>query len=114
MAETLRLEMQPFGVRVLCIVVGAVETMINTHFDELTLPQNSLYKPAEQKFIALAKGYNPFPKMPAEEFAKNAIKDILGSSKGRVWHGSAVGLLKTLSGWAPQSLTVRSLRSVCR
>ena len=46
--------------------------------------------------------------MPAEEFAKNAMKDILGSSKGRVWHGSAVGLLKTLSGWAPQSLTVES------
>ena len=112
MAETLRLEMHPFGVRVLCIVVGAVETNINAHFDDLTLPQNSLYKPAEQKFKALAKGYNPFSKMPAEDFVKYSMKDILGGSKGRIWHGSAVGLLKILSGWAPQRLTVCHLQAI--
>lgn len=46
-AETLRLELQPFGVGVLCVVTGAVQTNGQTYFEDWKLPEDSLYRPIE-------------------------------------------------------------------
>lgn len=44
LAEMLRLELAPFGVGVLSIITGAVQSLGQTYFDDLRLPDNSIYK----------------------------------------------------------------------
>lgn len=46
-AETMRLELKPFGVDVLSVVTGAVKSQGQTYFGDFALPENSLYKPIE-------------------------------------------------------------------
>lgn len=43
-SETLRLELKPFRVRVLAVVTGAVQSNGQTYFEDLELPEGSLYK----------------------------------------------------------------------
>ena len=39
--------MEPFGVKVLAVVTGAVETNGQSYFKDWKLPENSLFKPIE-------------------------------------------------------------------
>ncbi|KAF3070403.1 NADPH-dependent 1-acyldihydroxyacetone phosphate reductase [Daldinia childiae] len=53
-AETLRLELAPFGVDVLEIVTGAVKTLGQTYFGDFQLPAESLYKGIEDTIAGRA------------------------------------------------------------
>lgn len=74
-AGTLRLEMRPFGVKVLNFVTGGVKTDIA---DTRPLPESSLYNVPEMKAALverqqMAARNNP---MPAAEYARRVVNDF--------------------------------------
>lgn len=94
-AATLRLEMKPFGVRVVNIVTGGVKTAIQ---DSRPLPAGSLYELPEMADAfklrqTMARDNNP---MPAEKYAYRVANDFEGvTTWGRLdfYRGAKASLL---------------------
>lgn len=87
-AETLRLELAPFGVDVLEIVTGAVETRGQTYFGDFKLPEKSLYKSIEDVIASRAQGNDGLPRMKAAEYAAAVADQIKSRTTGRFWYGN--------------------------
>ncbi|KAI0186877.1 hypothetical protein EV127DRAFT_455358 [Xylaria flabelliformis] len=116
-AETLRLEMAPFGVNVLEIVTGAVKSMGQTYFGDFKLPQESaphyvgmltscrLYKSIEPIIAGRAQGNDGLPRMDTLEYAKAVVHEIMERTPGRVWYGGFADRVKmsTTATSVPQS-----------
>ncbi|KAI1761657.1 putative hydroxybutyrate dehydrogenase [Hypoxylon sp. FL1150] len=79
-AETLRLELAPFGVDALEVVTGAVKTLGQTYFGDLKLPAESLYKSIEDTFVSRAQGNDQLPRMD--------------TITGRLWYGNNAEMVK--------------------
>ncbi|KAF5871215.1 putative nadph-dependent 1-acyldihydroxyacetone phosphate reductase protein [Botrytis fragariae] len=78
LSETLRLELQPFGVHVPSIVTGAVQTNGQTYFEDWKLPQESLYKPIESIIHKRARGGDVVLRTNTMEYAEQVVKSIVG------------------------------------
>ncbi|KAI1170515.1 putative short-chain dehydrogenase/reductase [Nemania sp. FL0916] len=89
LSETMRVEMDPLGVRVVTAVVGAVDTNFfkNELIQPFQLPENSYYKPIE-KFLDGQRGgkYVP-PRENVDITARNIVNDVLGGANGCIWRG---------------------------
>lgn len=94
MAETLRVELAPFGVKVLSVVSGALSTMGQTHFDNWKLPVGSLYAPVEDTIRDRARGQEGAPRMEPEIYAKRVVSEIIANRKGKFWYGASAGVVK--------------------
>ncbi|KAI0860521.1 hypothetical protein F4860DRAFT_524921 [Xylaria cubensis] len=103
-AETLRLEMAPFGVNVLEVVTGAVKSMGQTYFGDFKLPQQ-LYKSIEPIIAGRAQGNDALPRMDTLEYAKAVVHEIMERTPGRVWYGGFADRVKmsTTATSVPQS-----------
>ena len=103
--ETLRLELAPFGVRVLTLVTGSVVTAFVDNNHAESLPQNSKYYPAKAQFEAKAqlKGQ---PRSNVQEYVKQVVDDVLGGKTGKTFRGSQAGLAAIASRWFPAWLVV--------
>ena len=88
MAETLRLELAPFGVGVLSVVTGAVKSQGQTYFGDLELPPHSLYKSIQGTVVSRAQGNDGVPRMDTSEYASAVVDDIVNRKTGRVWYGT--------------------------
>ncbi|CAG9988893.1 unnamed protein product [Clonostachys byssicola] len=86
-ADTLRLELAPFGVDVLEVVTGAVKSRGQTYFGDFKLPENSLYKKIEPTIANRAQGGDGMPRMDTEEYAAAVSEQILKRITGRFWCG---------------------------
>lgn len=86
-AETLRLELAPFGVDVLEVVTGAVKTRGQTYFGDFKLPEQSLYKAIEPVIASRAQGKDQLPRMETAEYATAVADKIISRTTGRFWHG---------------------------
>ncbi|KAK1143258.1 hypothetical protein N8T08_006958 [Aspergillus melleus] len=86
-AETLRLELQPFNIRVLSIVTGAVKTLGQTYFGDFKLPEDSLYKAIEGTVAARARGEDGHARMGLMSYAEEVVSAIVGGKSGKVWCG---------------------------
>ncbi|KAI1418399.1 NAD(P)-binding protein [Hypoxylon sp. FL1857] len=104
MAETLRLELAPFDVKVLSVVTGALKTMGQTHFDDWKLPEGSLYVPLESTIHSRARGQEGAPRMEAKDYAKRVVSEIIKGKTGKFWYGASVGAVKFGTTWLPTSL----------
>ncbi|KAK6194187.1 hypothetical protein LQW54_011690 [Pestalotiopsis sp. IQ-011] len=106
-ADTLRLELAPFGVDVLEVVTGAVKTNGQTYFGDLELPPQSLYKPVEDIFVKRAQGQGDgLERMDTAEYATAVVDAIAKRTTGRFWYGinaEAVRMSTTATA-VPQSL----------
>ncbi|KAJ6021162.1 hypothetical protein N7540_006666 [Penicillium herquei] len=76
MADTLRLELIPFHVKVLCIITGAVATQGQTYFGDFKLPETSPYKPIEGKIAFLAQGQDGTERMPLLDYSSQVVAQI--------------------------------------
>jgi len=89
-SETLRLEMAPFGVKVVSVVTGAVATNIMTNTSpNYQPPPDSLFKRAFKEINERATGEDVKSKMDPTEFASKVVRDILGGASGpgeELWH----------------------------
>ncbi|KAL1615492.1 hypothetical protein SLS54_009025 [Diplodia seriata] len=102
LGETLRLEMQPLGVRVITVVSGAVESKVFDNGGGFKSPEGSLYAPAEKEIAAHADGV--FVKQnhsTLEDYSRVLVGDILGGKTGLVYRGKMSSLVKVLLEWLP-------------
>jgi 1-acylglycerone phosphate reductase len=89
-ADTLRIELYPFNVKVLNISTGGVKTNLSpnsiTRWD-LKLPPSSVYMPIEQHFKK-RQGYSNANAIPASEYAKQVVNAVDGARRsGWIWKG---------------------------
>ncbi|KAJ5972952.1 uncharacterized protein N7479_002870 [Penicillium vulpinum] len=108
-SETLRLELQPFNIRVISLVTGAVATNIMSHSD-LTLPENSLYQKALSDIQLRGVGKDVSSRSAPAEFAREVVKDIFGGASGPVWHGAMASMVKFTSKYMPTTVLDRVMK----
>ncbi|KAF2274906.1 NAD(P)-binding protein [Westerdykella ornata] len=93
-ADTLRLELVPLGVNVLAVVTGGVKTAGQTYFDNLRLPENSLYRSVEKTIISRAQGHDGMDRMDAHEYANAVADEIEKRTAGKFWYGVGPEMVK--------------------
>ncbi|KAF4538166.1 Short-chain dehydrogenase/reductase SDR [Lasiodiplodia theobromae] len=105
-SETLRLELQPFDVRVVTVISGAVESKVFQNGPPLQLPENSFYTPAQKEIAERAAGKDTEKVTPVKvgDYARTLVGDILGGAHGKVYRGRSATLVSFLSGWMPTFL----------
>lgn len=111
LSEQMRLEFAPFGVKVLSVNVGAVDTLIfdnNPTNNRSTLPPNSLYKPIESTIAKFSTGdFRPAGLMKPEDFAKRVVGDLHAGKTGQVDRGSYATMIRYLTKILPQFILDR-------
>jgi len=114
-SETLRLELEPFGVSVLTLMPGAVKSQWfqNNHSAgaDWELPEGSRYVPIEETIRRTVDGRAQPKTMMADDFAESLVDDILGNTKpagGVVYRAPMAGFLGMLGHHVPQAVTVSS------
>ncbi|KEY69446.1 hypothetical protein S7711_01988 [Stachybotrys chartarum IBT 7711] len=80
-SRTLRMELQPFNVRVMVLMTGTVRSNIANHA-ERALPGGSLWKPVEDYFDARKAWSQRNGTMPADRFAEKVVTMAL---RGEGW-----------------------------
>ncbi|KAI0008412.1 NAD(P)-binding protein [Xylariaceae sp. FL0662B] len=109
-SRTLRMELAPFGVRVMVSMTGTVRSNNASHAHR-TLPENSLYRAARRVFEWRLVFSQTADSMAADAFAAKLVRDSLrpewpavlrswfgrpdwfwvGGLAGRVWLGTCIG-----------------------
>jgi 1-acylglycerone phosphate reductase len=105
-SSTLRLELAPFGVRVLTIATGNVATSFKANVPTAVLPASSHYKPIASNIEAISNGSDVKDPTPSDVYAEAVVKDVLGGKTGQVWRGSSAALAKFAKSFFPQWLIV--------
>lgn len=98
--------MTPFGVRVVVIVTGSIDTNVFTKSDEVILPAESYYIPAAGQLIALAKGGSVKTKMSASTYADRVVSDVINGANGKVWRGTFSSLARYAAWVLPAGIQV--------
>jgi len=91
LTDTLRIELAPFGVRVVLVITGAIKTHFFDNLHKPELPTQSIYNPSKatveegmtgRTTATYASDVNDY----AEHVVANALK---GSPKSRFWYGGS-------------------------
>ena len=106
LSDTLRLELAPFGVKVVTVNTGAVRTNTLAAGVYFELPQTSKYKGIEKEILARAKGEDGTPRMEPSVFAKRVVDDTLQGINWPVWRGSYASVVRLVASWLPASVSV--------
>lgn len=103
LSETLRLELSPFGVEVVTVMVGVIDTPFHANEISVSLPPTSAYSPIKDTIAKLAAGEGGPKGTPPHELAEALVVDIVGGGKGGlVWKGALSGTMKFASQWVPK------------
>ncbi|KAI1815090.1 hypothetical protein GGS20DRAFT_365525 [Poronia punctata] len=114
LSETMRVEMEPLGVRVVTAIIGAVDTNFfrNGLASSFILPENSYFKPIKKLLDDQRGGSNVPSGESADIVARNLVDDVLAGANGCVWRGAkstdAKWLTWLLPTWALEWVTNRS------
>jgi NAD(P)-dependent dehydrogenase (short-subunit alcohol dehydrogenase family) len=91
LSETMKLELEPLGVRVVTAMVGAIGTQIYTKHP-FSMPAGSWYAPIKKIIAKQASGEMQAPNNePIEVTARNIVADTLGGRRGQIWRGGEAG-----------------------
>ena len=103
--DALRMELAPFGIRVVSIQPGGVRSSFGEHAEAaIRLPDGSLYRPVERGIRARAQAGQQGA-TPAEEFAGPVVEALLRDTPPRVIRGGANSVrLPLLKRWLPASV----------
>ena len=82
-ANTLRVELAPFDVKVITIVAGGVKSRIASHVTRY-LPENSVYAPLEQNYMR-RQTHSQEGAMPNEAFAESVVKQVVPGAGPWPW-----------------------------
>jgi 1-acylglycerone phosphate reductase len=105
--DTLRLELKPFGVRVVNVVTGGVKSHIARTVR--SLKGDSIYLPVEKDFERRLT-HSQSLGMETEKYAKSVVEQLTGwRRKTTIWEGSRSWLVWWLTGYMPRFILV-SLR----
>ena len=87
LSDALRMELAPFGIRVVCIQPGGVRSSFGNHAEEaLRLPPGSLYLPVADGVRARAQAGQKGA-TPAEEFVRPVVDALLAATPPTVVRG---------------------------
>ena len=108
-ANTLRVELAPFDVKVVTIVTGGVKSNISSHVKRV-LPEDSVYSPLEENYVR-RQGYSQEGAMLNEAYAESVVKQVLPGAgpwpwrwlmsdarKRWIWEGNKSWLVYFISG----------------
>ncbi|KAF7345969.1 Nadph-dependent 1-acyldihydroxyacetone phosphate reductase [Mycena venus] len=103
------LELAPFGVSVLTVMLGGVATAFIANEAPRPLPPGSRYASIGDAILLWAREKGGLAGMMSpERLAEELVPDILASGKsGTVWRGSSAGLVRFVAGWLPQAVMDR-------
>jgi NAD(P)-dependent dehydrogenase (short-subunit alcohol dehydrogenase family) len=103
--DALRMELAPFGIRVVSIQPGGVRSSFGEHAEAaIRLPDGSFYRPVERDIRARAQAGQKGA-TPAEEFVGPAIDALLRDTPPRVIRGGANSVrIPFLKRWLPASV----------
>ncbi|KAI0714610.1 hypothetical protein C8Q76DRAFT_619051 [Earliella scabrosa] len=105
LSDTLRLELAPFGVSVLTVLVGTVSTPFHANEPDVELPPASRYALIRDTISKWAKGEAGPKGGSPDELAASLVDDVVGNGKsGQVWKGANSGAVKFVSRWVPTSM----------
>ncbi|KAJ3532390.1 hypothetical protein NM208_g8461 [Fusarium decemcellulare] len=120
LSETLRLELEPLGIRVVTAMVGAINTQIYAESD-VDLPVDSWYKPIEDIIRKQAQGVMQLPNNEKVEVtARSIVRDTLKGRRGKIWRGGEAGqvdeteTLTIVSGDSVDSVHAQEKKSRCQ
>jgi 1-acylglycerone phosphate reductase len=108
-SETLRVEMTPFGVNVVTVITGIVETNIMNNSLALEIPLNSRYAVAQKEILDRAQGKDVGSHMKSADYAERVVGDLLSGANGKIYRGQMASVVRYSSGYLPISIIV----SVC-
>ena len=100
LTDCMRIELQPFGVRVVEVVTGMAMSNITKFEKTPTLPERSIYSPVRERLERSmhgrdANGYQ----MSGEEWAKRVVSDLLDGWFGTpkwIWRGAFASTMYVL------------------
>ncbi|KAB8263692.1 hypothetical protein BDV32DRAFT_146508 [Aspergillus pseudonomiae] len=78
LSETLRLELAPLGVSVVCLMIGTITTAFHANEPEVVLLPTSRYAAVRQTISDWATGRAGPKGCSADEFAASIVDDVLG------------------------------------
>ncbi|PKX88902.1 short chain dehydrogenase [Aspergillus novofumigatus IBT 16806] len=100
--NTLRVEMRPFGVRVVNIISGEVHTNILKNDHGRALPEDSVYYPMNDAFQAHL--YRKPDGITPDQYAAGVVKEILKKSPAPwFWFGASSGLIRCIDAFLPRT-----------
>lgn len=100
--NTLRVEMLPFGVKVVNIISGEVGTNILRNDFQRSLPEDSVFAPLSNEFKAHVRR-TPNTTSP-EDYAAGVIAEITKASpRAWFWHGKLTSLVWWMTTFLPQT-----------
>ena len=111
-ADTLRLELAPFDVKVVTVITGTVQSKILDAGADLKLPPTSRYASVEKEIVIRASGQDGVPRQETSVYAQRVVKDILGGANGHVWRGTMASVMKFVSAWLPGFVLVSFRRGL--
>lgn len=113
-ANSLALEVQPFGIKVINFIAGAVDTDIGTN-DAHAIPESSVFIINGENIYENGKVLKNLKKMTPKAFAKKAVNDIeksLSSTHKNFWmsyRGKSASFVKLLVSYFPRSFLVYAI-----
>lgn len=103
-SNTLRVEMSPFGVKVVTIVTGGVKSRIARV--ERQLPADSIYVTVNDEYQRRTK-HSQEVGMPNEKYAKSVVSQLLKKNPRKfVWEGAFSHIVWFMSTFFPHSIMV--------
>ena len=82
-ANTLRVELAPFDVKVITIVTGGVRSNISAHIKRV-LPADSVYSPLDANYVR-RQGHSQEGAMSNEAYAESVVKQVLPGGRAWLW-----------------------------
>ncbi|KAK3333413.1 oxidoreductase [Cercophora scortea] len=103
--EGLRLELKPFGVKVVTVITGGVESNLFANAPEHHLPAGSRYAVAEKEIGGRATGNGVGAQtISREAYARSLVGDVLQGVTGKVYRGKMATLVRLVTSLLPTSL----------
>ncbi|TKA66548.1 hypothetical protein B0A55_08497 [Friedmanniomyces simplex] len=98
-SETLRLELEPLGVRVVTVMSGSADTpMFGKPGGQSRLPKTSYYYDAQDAANKERMDHQS-KATKVEVLAEKLVEEVLGGAKGHIWHGAFASLVRFMT-WA--------------
>lgn len=103
-SDTLRVELAPFGVRVVTVVTGGVKS--NIARVDRKLPTESVYAPIREEYETRVK-HSQANGMPNEAYARSVVRQVLGDKrKVTIWEGGKSWLVWFMTTFFPKWVLV--------
>ncbi|KAG6355142.1 hypothetical protein INS49_004223 [Diaporthe citri] len=92
-SESLRIELEPLGIRVMTVMLGQVSTQMYDNTPAFYLPEGSPYEKIAGTITSSSTGALNRNNEPAEVVARNLVRDTISGRRGQIWRG---GLARTV------------------